>query len=548
MVNVRTLVYRYGLLPPVAGANDVSAQLRAANDYYNALIEIERDRRAAEQEVLMQHAPLADAAENVAALEEEIGGTNGNRERVRELRAELKEARKIWRAALRDAKRVHARQLAVIREEVNDRRKAERAACGLYWGTYLRVEQDAQVASRGAGEPHFRRFDGTGRVAVQIQRGMTIPDLTGCGDTRARLDLRPQTVPGRGGQDRPRLRVRIGSDGREAVWAEWPIVYHRPLPQSASIKWIDVALNRTASDERWSAHVTIELPADWTCEDHGTGAVAVDLRWRAVTHDEHTDTLLAAQLIDQRGKLADYEIEPEVAGGVRKADDLRSIRDRHMNRARRRVVRWFRAVQLREGITVPAEHIERTETLAHWRASPRLAGLILWWRDHRFACDDRVYSYLEHWRRRDKHIWQWESHARRKAAYRRRDGYRVLAAQLARQYGTLIVEDTDLATMRRGRRGDTPADTRARWQAGVVAPGELRKTLVHAFHARGGTVIEVGAGDGPADLWAAFERGDGEEIPAPTRQRGIGRFRRSAGDVEGEKNSPGTAARKSSRK
>ena len=39
-------VYRYGCLPPIEGVDVVRAQLRAAHDYRNDLVAIERGRRA----------------------------------------------------------------------------------------------------------------------------------------------------------------------------------------------------------------------------------------------------------------------------------------------------------------------------------------------------------------------------------------------------------------------------------------------------------------------------------------------------------------------
>jgi hypothetical protein len=45
-------VYKYGCLAPTAGADMVRAQLRAAHEYRNDLIAIERGRRWAMRQIL----------------------------------------------------------------------------------------------------------------------------------------------------------------------------------------------------------------------------------------------------------------------------------------------------------------------------------------------------------------------------------------------------------------------------------------------------------------------------------------------------------------
>jgi len=63
-----------------------------------------------------------------------------------------------------------------------------RAASGLSgsWGSYLLVEAAVDSAKQHPEEPRFRRWDGTGRVGVQLQGGLSVDDVLAGIDTRLR--------------------------------------------------------------------------------------------------------------------------------------------------------------------------------------------------------------------------------------------------------------------------------------------------------------------------------------------------------------------------
>src|SRR5690606_6841618 len=73
-VSAPTRVYRYGARTPHEGLDALRSQEREAHRLRNALIEIERDRRAAAEAAILAHAPdvaaaLARVAEIDAAIE-----------------------------------------------------------------------------------------------------------------------------------------------------------------------------------------------------------------------------------------------------------------------------------------------------------------------------------------------------------------------------------------------------------------------------------------------------------------------------------------------
>ncbi len=94
-----------------------------------------------------------------------------------------------------------------------------------------------------------------------------------------------------------------------------------------------------------------------------------------------------------------------------------------------------------------------TEAAAHvgqWRSQGRLAGLTIRWRGERFAGDERIHTFLEIWRRADKHLFDWEASMRsRKTVGWRLNYYRNFAADLIRKYKTVVIPNTDWTTFLR---------------------------------------------------------------------------------------------------
>lgn len=532
----RVLVYRYGLLPPTSGGDMVRDQMRLAHRYQNTLVEIERDRRAAVRAALGAHAdtePLRLKVEElVQALEEHrasIARTRGETRRRSvspELRARtiaLRDQLRAARRALTDATRAIRQDpairaaVAAIDADAKARAKAARATCGVYWGTYLLIEAAMDAARKSPTEPRFRRWTGDGAIGVQLQGGAAVDDIIDGSDTRLQIDTTPQPIPGRTGKPRPRVRVRIGStETRDPIWAEWPLILHRPLPD-ARVKQAKVVARKVAHQIAWSLHLTLELPDETVLEPCGEGMVAVDLGWR-----REAETLRAGGWSDgERGE--DLLLDPRVVGQLRKAADLRSIRDRALNTLRSALLDWREAQD-----PLPPEHGEQLRWLPQWRSPARFAALAHWWRAHRIAGDEDIVERLEAWRTQDKHLWLWETHARRGAIARRRDQYRVWAAMLARRYQTLVIERLDLRAMAQipVPESERESHPRARAQRFAAAPSELRTAMVNAFRRRGGRVVSVPAG-GPASalLAAAREQSGVMEMPVIARASRFQRIR-----------------------
>lgn len=546
-----TRVYAYGAKPPHAGAERVADQIWLAHRYRNKLTEIERERRENRAGAMSRLAPgLAAAEAEAARLTAEIEahlaavrarnaearrktGTPEDRARTAELRAARKDA---WaavkreRAAAKESPEVKAATGAVD-AEANARVKAERAACGVYWGTYLLAEAAMDRARQSPTPPQFRRWDGSGAVAVQIQGGLSVADLLAGSDTRLRLVARP------GSDGWSDLFLRVGSGGkggprsREPVWAVARVRLHRPLPESATVKWCSLFRERVAGSDHW--RVLFTLTGEFAPKPRapeGAPTVAIDLGWRV----REDGSLRVAYWADDAGGEGEWTIPAADAARWRKSDDLQSTRDLIFDGVRSVLgawlagerppawlgerVRWLErnvANDLRRGKpekavalaraelagwsnlaaawprvkpTVPEWLSEATARLASWRSAGRLAGVVLRWRDNakgdapRFEGDAAILAALEAWRRRDRHLWEWAVHGRRKAIAWRLDYYRNLTAGVRRKYARVVVEDADWRKVQRPAAADAKESDNqtARYNMRVASVGKLKALLVEA--------------------------------------------------------------------
>lgn len=515
-------VYRYGLLPPTAEAERVRDQLRKAHAYRNTLIEIERGRRAAlraidtshaEVEALRSAAQVARETEDAAVQElrrlrakhRSRAETATQTEAVRAARAARKAAVQVFAQRRKEVREDAA--MASARDEVNARaaelHRSARAHCGVYWGTYLLVEDAIQASAKAPlydgdepSDPRFARWGGEGAIGVQLQGGAAVSDVMGGEDTRMQIaapDPRAWLSPIRGERrrfSRTALKLRVGSSGTEPIWAEWPMIMHRSMPEGARLKRAKVVLRRIGPREEWSLHVTVDCPNDGP-RRCGEGAVAIDLGWRTLPQG-----VRVAAWCGTDGATGEFVLPADsgVLGGLGKVRDLRSIRDKNFEAARAKFKAWLDSQP-----SVPEWLAAATKTLAQWRSIARLSQLAVRWRELRFDGDAEAFDALETWRYHDHHLWQWETSQGVSSLRRRRDEYRVFAAGLAKRYRTVVFEDFDLRKMAKrpttAATDDTPQNETARRHLHAVAPGDLRMVISQAFVARGGEVVDVPAQD-----------------------------------------------------
>lgn len=544
-------VYRYGLLPPIENAEMVRDQMRLAHHYRNTLTEIERGRRSAlrachstvgdihalekaRDEAEAEHRAALDVVLRSKARTRSFSATPEMKATEKAARKRRSETRKALSVALRALKKVP--HVVEAQSQINDLgnslKKSARAHCGLgdrgpyfgAWGTYLLVEASTEQAAKKTPlylfskpkDPHFARLSEVTRlrVAVQIQGGMSVAELFAQADSqlqaapvseRAWLDRsggvgRP-AGSGKRGAMRTMLRMRVGSSGRSPVWATWPMIMHRPIPDGAVIKHAFVSVERIGPRESWYVCFTVDESSVKRRSTSGVGRVAVPVGWRVRAGGD----LRVAVIVGDGDGDAPQEVilDSDWISSHKESDRLRGVRDEKFNAARASLIAWLTA---REDLPSWIEDARRT--LWSWRSAGRLASLARSWRLNRFPGDEDVFVALEAWRYKDHHLWEWETSQRTKTLLRRREHYRRLAADLSSRYGELLLADIDKRPLARrpGPTEDYENET-ARANRQLAAVSELEGALRNAFLRRGGRVtkVDVSSGGGTSGAGGTHE-------------------------------------------
>ena len=426
----------------------------------------------------------------------------------------------------------------VNEEQKRLRQEFGQKGLGLYWGTSDLVRQSVDASIKSVPEfgrivngtcipgpehcsPKDAESDADVSLGVQLQGGLGIKHLFG-GDTQIEIldtkALQPQTRSERVMAHRARnaqrrqdarlfseaersvrrqkardwaLRVRVGSTGPGnliPIWASWPIVLHRPIPDDATVMNASVTLRHVGPYEQWSCQITVKTEEHFLGREHGSGVVGVDIGWRKTG-----DALRVCALWgNDGGPGMDLRLSKDIISALRKCEELRSVRDKKRDVFLPRFHNVLSKIE-----QVPDWLRSRTKTLQRWESCNRIHNLLTEWKERgRFQGDKRAFTMLSGYCYRDEHLWAWEDCQRKKALRRRREGYRVIAAALARTYDTLVVEDFDLRKMakRKPVGQDIEADNEtARSNRVVACTSELRDCLIKAFVSHGGRAVSVSA-------------------------------------------------------
>jgi len=467
---METKNYTYGLRPPVVGSEMVLEQMKLAHQYRNKLCEIELHRRARVDDTLRDLCPgllecEADLARVTTAIEDAVytqkkrnqqarGMTDDTdtRQTLAELRAERK-ALAATRKMLRTGSFAEAATKAALRGVDDDAAaavRAARAANGVYWGTYLIVEQACDSFRKGA-PPVYRGYRGEGRIAVQLQNGMDWKTATSgrnnllrivhTPQAEVRTNKRGQPIPAPAPKKRAQqytLSIRVGSDGRAPIWAEFPLILHRTPPDDCQIMWAIVARRIVAGKERWQLTLSIRgeagVFAGKSTPEHGI--VGIDVGYRVLSP---AGELRVAYAVGDDGKRVSYTIPVGKMAEFAKVEDLQSIRDQHHNEARADLKAW-----LDERDDLPEWITEATKTMHAWRRLSRLDRLVVEWREKRIDGDDAILARLETWRTKERHLWQYQEQLRDQLLAWRKDYYRRIAKDLTSRYRCICVEKLDL--------------------------------------------------------------------------------------------------------
>jgi hypothetical protein len=532
-------VYKFGVHYKWTLPDELREQLRTAHDLREDLVTLELAHEHAVKDVWSSYPAVAAAEDalNAAEAASEVAAAEVSRQRVAQrtkrvtgpaaddltkARRDAKAARVARREAIGEVHQEAAERLSGLAGELRAAQKAMYATyCqdgALYWATFNDVLDHHKTAvkrvkaARASGHPaqmRHHRFDGTGSVAVQLQRQAGQPQRTPA--TIADLDVgkwrnvlaMPWVDPDRWNtltraeqrrQGRVTVRMRCG-----VGHVEVPIQMHRMLPADADITGARLTVTREGSDYR--AHLTVTAKIGEPDPVSTGPTVAVHLGWRntptgVVVAHWRSDTPLAipddcAAFMMADGTTGKIIMPATIFARLEAADLVQGGRDSALNVAKADLVQWLDAHGPVQHPTREGEEITAA-AVACWRNPERFASLAHSWRAAPPENGEEIAEVLEAWRAADKRLWDTATHTTGKALRHRDDLYRQVAAIIADQAGQIVVDDTNLADVARttSNAPSTVTDPAAKRRT-YTAPGSLRAAIIAAATREGVTVTEV---------------------------------------------------------
>lgn len=506
-----------------SGRGELMEQLRKAHKYRNELCALELQRRQEVHQVVLTNAEYRQAQEKVEEIERQLEATSKElkalrqkaRKRVQnkllsaqveDLKAELEAAREV----AKDAKDAAYADPEIQRQlrEITDRYegvkppgskcrrggllKEARANCGVYSQTYIEIERACRKFRQGK-PPKFKRWTGNGQVSLSFTGGIAAEALFG--EAQKLLQLDPNPVKHTYGHRRYpvyRFKFRVGSTGkgnRTPVWVTGTVQFSRPIPEDGQVRQAFLVRRQIGVRERWEMHLVVQSNAEAQLAEGGT--VAINFGYRSLPHG-----LRVAYWVGDDGE--EGELVINFPRTEKKADDLRSIRQRSFDQAKEWLSRWL------EGNEAPEEFREQLKSLEKWKSPMRLVRLVQeYWANNRFPGDHEIYTDLESWVKDEIHLLDWECFQRRKITNFRTNQFRLFCHELRQRYRFAVLDGTDFSKVtRRPKVEDDDGDSSAtRKQAKLASPGKLRDMIVQSQPS-----VKLAPGNITRDCWNCGSR------------------------------------------
>jgi hypothetical protein len=504
---------------------DVDLQYRMAHDFQNEMTAVDLERRQTYRayrstipEYALVEKPYLELEQQLTAIREEIQLTRQKARKAVDtpeldlkaaaVIAELSKQNELLSAAKKKARLdpglmevgrladvKAATDVKAIREDYSKR--------GLAWGTRGMVEQAVQAAKKSKCDPKIRRWDGRGRIGVQLQGKGLSSELKTTGH-QISVD-----------QKRLReLRKELGSESTvvkefaERLDRAKQMRYAQKSPENRGLPVGDLAedtrlqivvppeityqaASTRRGDRRRAARTTLkmrigstpkgapiwvecqvvmhrQLPADgiikWAWIKRrmlGTHEiyhlqlvieapsfeqkVSIVNREEAVALDvgwrvRDKNVLRIGYLLDTLGTRREILLPSTVVSRLKHADGLRSTQDEALDVAKASLLEW---ISINQEIQ-PAWFKDIFQFLAQSRSSKRLAWNVREWGRRRFAGDSLIYDEMVAWRRQYLHLYEWEVNERAGALAERKNFFRHKALEIAKCYQNLLMEDFKL--------------------------------------------------------------------------------------------------------
>lgn len=401
-----------------------------------------------------------------------------------------------WKEIARSDERAHAESLAA------------RASCGLATGTYLQVEDAFLRAKRDSSPlpPRFRRYDGEGKIAVQL-RDVLMSDILTSGVRAMGMHQAPRVDGMRGDQSRVYIvDIDQSAPRGDRRTMRCTAVLHRLPPMDASIKWASVVTRRVGRRTMYRLQLTLEhesfakskRPAGVRKSEHlriGWAAVEGGVR---VAHWPGGDVVVPSSILDQHEHAAHIESVADTRFERAKrllrlvtkmaGHDLTAWHLMRSDRARAQVRMWC----MQYALFIFGDDLQRM--WSDWRRERKSRGEDLYveaWVARkllRHEAPERALGWwLYVWAKKDEHMMQLVADSRRRFTNRRDYFFRREAIRLATEFEALTVDKYKIAPLRElpslAMSGDEPRD-HAQHNATAAAPGRFREILLEVMGSR----------------------------------------------------------------
>lgn len=336
---------------------------------------------------------------------------------------------------------------------------------------------------------------------------------------------------------RATICIRVGSDQkRQPIWAKFPTLVHRKLP-CGFIRWAWINVWKQGVTFKYELQLVIESE-EFNKAPTGTGVAALCLGWR-----QNEDGLIVGEGADDRGTHLLCSLDTHLLTSIEYPNTLQKHADDHFNTARDVLARELKAgAAVPDWVRAEAKHLpqwrsaarlariagrwsvemfpDREEVEALWREwkTARLGAsrdlfshcegiqkevdrkeiqlecadihpgvtesdIRAWFAARKMTPIQTLALYLEWWRRKNKHLYQWACNQRTRSRLHRDEIFKIFASQLAKTYNIVLIRDVNWASISRRAKPESDKETprRIRSNRQIAAPGKLEAAIVSAM-------------------------------------------------------------------
>jgi len=514
-------VYKFGLLDPVSGWDQTAIDvLFLRNKLWNNLVAMEHDKRQAYRNLLLDSdTELAALQARLDAIEVEKASLITSKKALRakarsrqvdtaEIDLEIKKLLEERKALggqtkdLRERVKIEVKPLAAeLDQQRYEKTKQLNKESGLWWCNSMTVIAAYEVgrlrAMREKNELRFHGFDGTGKYSVCRTGGFSLDHvMTG---KLSFVSIRTLPIANlddlseRGQRSRARhhltmivLRATTEEGTKIRHEVTWPIILHRPLPDDCLIKQIQVLRKRVGDRFEWTCSITVDTPEELKArlDSPSISVCGIDLGFRQVNND-----LRVATLADSSGGLRYYTIGKDWLDSMDYVEAIQS----DLSGTANSVWAQLRLI-LKELDEYPEALRERITDMLKAGAKTPIRAMRAMQKTLSNEPDlmPDALALLDDWKKRIRRRTKEMHDLRDKLINRRKDIYRNIACEIARDYSLVRIANLklkDMVKLKRNDGTDTKLTDNARKNCNRAALSELTLYIQQAC-AKNGVALE----------------------------------------------------------